>query len=157
MVTTDIENSPWIVTAIIRPPDPNAPPMERPLSSRAIARLRERAEAEARNTAAARVLAAQVQRGLRPPPGRLFATDAAGLVLCGPNGGMGTTERMVRTLAPLAARGRHAAAALVAAGGWRDEEALWEALAGIGPKLAVLGLRICRRKAGLRIAKFKAV
>jgi hypothetical protein len=56
-------------------------------------------------------------------------------------------------LEPLAAGGRHAAAVLVTAGGWQDEAVLREALAGLGPKLAALGLRICHRKAGLRMAK----
>jgi hypothetical protein len=60
----------------------------------------------------------------------------------------------VRTLAPLTAGGRHPPAALMAAGGWRDEAALREALAGLSGKLAVLGLRICKRKAGLRMAKY---
>ncbi|WP_267361097.1 MULTISPECIES: hypothetical protein [unclassified Methylobacterium] len=153
MPTTNIGNNPHIITAVIYPADPDAPPPPRVPSSRTIARMREKAEAEACNAAAAQVLARQVQPGLRPPPGRLFATDAAGLVLCGPGGGIGSTERMVRTLAPLAAGGRHPVAVLMTAGGWQDEQALHEALAGLGPKLAALGLRICCRKAGLRIAK----
>ena len=47
------------------------------------------------------------------------------------------------------------AAALLAAGCWQDEAALREALAGLSGKLAVLGLRICMRKAGLRVARLK--
>jgi hypothetical protein len=43
---------------------------------------------------------------------------------------------------------------LVAAGGRSDEAALREALAALAPKLAVIGLPICRRKAGIRIAKY---
>lgn len=155
MATANIETAPWIITAVIRPPDPNAPPMKRPPSSRTIARLHEKTEAEARNAAAASALARQLQPGLRAPADRLFAVDAGALLLRGPMGGIGSTERMVRTLEPLAAGGRHLPAVLVGAGGWHDEEALREALAGLGPKLAVLGLRICRRKAGLRMAKSK--
>jgi hypothetical protein len=98
-----------------------------------------------------------VQRAFRPPPGKVFGVDTAGLLLIGPAGALGTTSRMARTLAPLAAGGRHAAAVLVAAGGWQDEDALRDALAALGPKLAVLGLRICKRRAGLRIAKLKVV
>jgi hypothetical protein len=60
---------------------------------------------------------------------------------------------MVRTLGPLAVGGRHLPAVLVTAGGWQDEEALREALTGLGLKLAAIGLRVCRRKAGLRMAK----
>lgn len=44
----------------------------------------------------------------------------------------------------------------MASGGWGDEESLREALAGLGPKLAAIGLRVCRRKAGLRMAKARA-
>lgn len=149
-----IENRHEIVVRIA-PPDPNAPPPPRVPSSRTIARLKAKAEEAARIAAAAQALARQVQPGLRPPPGRLFAVDAAGLVLQGPLGGIGSTDRMMRTLAPLAAGGRHLPAMLMAAGGWADEEALREALAALAPKLAVLGLRICRRKAGLRMARSK--
>ncbi|WP_267428279.1 hypothetical protein [Methylobacterium sp. GC_Met_2] len=156
MQTGNIRSNPHIITAMIYPADPDAPPPPRVPSSRTIARMQEKAEAEARNAAAAQVLTRQVQPGLRPPPGQLFATDAAGLVLCGPAGGIGTTERMVRTLTPLVAGGRHLPAVLMASGGWQDEGALREALTGIGPKLAVLGLRICGRKTGLRIGKLKA-
>jgi hypothetical protein len=118
--------------------------------------MKAKAEQAARDLGAAQALARQVMPALRPPPGRLFAVDGAALLLRGPQGGIGSTERMVRTLAPLAAGGRHLPAVLMAAGGWQDEEALQEALAGLGPKLAALGLRICRRKAGLRMAKAPA-
>ena len=111
------------------------------------------AEGKARNAAAACALTAQVQPGLRPPPGTLFAADAAGLVLQGPLGGIGGSTRIIQTLQPLAAGGRHAPAVLMAAGGWQDEAAMGEALAGIGGKLAALGLRIDRRRAGLQMAK----
>ena len=51
--------------------------------------------------------------------------------------------------------GRHLPAVLVAAGEWSGEDALRDALAALGRKLAVLGLRVDRRKAGLRMAKVK--
>lgn len=151
----DPANNPHHIRVVIPPEDPNAPPVRRPPSSRTIARLRAKAEATARDVETARALARQVQPGLRPPAGKLFATDAAGLILRGPAGGIGTSAKMIQTLAPLAAGGRHPDAALVTAGAWRDEEALREALAGIGGKLAALGLRIDRRKAGLRMARLK--
>lgn len=125
-------------------------------SSRTIARLREKAEAAARAASAAQALTAQVQRGFRPPAGKLFGVDTVGLLLIGPAGALGTSERMARTLAPLAAGGRHLPAVLVTAGGWQDEEALRKALAGLAPKLAAIGLRVCRRKAGIRMAKARA-
>lgn len=111
----------------------------------------------ARDAAAALALVRQVQPGLRPPPGRLFAVDVAALVLRGPKGGTGTSERMVRTLAPLAAGGRHQPAVLMAAGGWADENTLREALAAIGGKLAAVGLKIDRRKTGIRMAKARPI
>lgn len=147
--------NPHVIEVVLRLSNQLARPTKRPPSSRTIARLREKGEAEVRNAAAAQAMARQVQPALRPPAGRLFAVDAAALLLRGPMGGIGSTERMVRTLVPLAAGGRHAAAVLVAAGGWTDEQALREALAALAPKLTVLGLRICRRKAGLRMAKSK--
>lgn len=154
MDPADADN-PWVTIAVIAPTDPNAPPVKRPPSSKTIARLREKAEAAASATKAAQALARQVQPGLRPPAGHLFVVDRAALLLRGPRGGIGTTERIVRTLAPLAAGGRHAAAVLVASGSWQDEKALREALMGIGGKLAALGLRIDRRRTGLRMAKVK--
>lgn len=134
-------------------PDPDAPPIKYPPSSKTTARLKAKAEEKARNAAAAQTLAKQLQPRLQPPAGRLFAIDVAAVVLRGPRGGIGSTERMVRTLAPLAAAGRHLPAVLMAAGGWQDEVALREAVAGLGPKLAVLCLRVCRRRTGLRMAK----
>ncbi|MDP4024045.1 hypothetical protein Q8W71_15555 [Methylobacterium sp. NEAU 140] len=130
--------------------------MKRPPSSRTLARMREKADEAARNAEAARTLRAQVQPGLRPPPGRLFDVDVAGMVLRGPLGGIGTSERMVRTLHVLTHGGRHPAAVLVVAGGWRDEPALIEALRGLRPRLAAVGLRLDRRKAGVRMAKERA-
>ena len=72
-------------------------------------------------------------------------------------GGIGTTKKGVKTVAPLAAGGRRLPAVLVGAGGWADEAALREGLDAVTPKLAVLGLRICRRKAGLWMAKVQVV
>ena len=145
--------NPQVIEVVLRLSDQLARPTKRPPSSHTIARLKAKADEAARNAAAAQALARQVQPGLRPPVGRLFAVDAAGLVLRGPLGGIGTSDRVVRTLAPLAAGGRHLPAVLVAAGGWQDENALRAALVAVAPKLAALGLRICRRKAGIRMAK----
>lgn len=85
----------------------------------------------------------------------MFATNAVGLVLRGPLGGIGSTTRIIATLTPLAQGGRHSMTALMAAGGWASEEVLREALAGLAPKLGVIGLRICRRKAGVRMTKVR--
>ncbi len=142
-------------TVWIAPPDPNAPPPVRVPGSRTIARLRAKAEAAERAAAAAQALIRRVQPGLRPPPGRLFCVDVAGLVLRGPHGGIGTSERMACTLMPLAQGGRQPVETLVAAGGLADETALREALAALAPKLGVIGLRVCRRKAGIRMAKVR--
>jgi hypothetical protein len=62
---------------------------------------------------------------------------------------------MAATLAPLATGGRHRPAVLTAADNWADEPALRGALAALAPKLGAIGVRICRRKAGLRMAKVK--
>ena len=145
---TSEEFSVWIA-----PLDPNAPPPARVPGSRTIARLRAKAEAAERAASAAQALARQVQPGLRPPPGKLFGADPAGMVICGPRGGIGSSPRIIATLTPLAQGGRHPATALMAAGGWASEEALREALAGLGPKLSAIGLRVCRRKTGLRMAR----
>ncbi|MDH3031062.1 hypothetical protein [Methylobacterium fujisawaense] len=155
MTVANTRNHPQIIEVRLSAKNQRTGPIVYPPSSREIARRKAKAEDAARIAAAAQALARQVQPALRPPPGRLFAADPAALLLRGPLGGIGTTDRMARTLAPLAAGGRHPVADLIAAGSWRDEEALREALAGLGPKLAILGLRICWRKAGLRIAKLK--
>lgn len=151
----DPADSPYQISVVIPPEDPNAPPVKRPPSSRTIARLRAKAETAARDVEAARALARQVQPGLRPSPGRLFDVDAAGMILRGPAGGIGSSSRIIETLQPLAQSGRHPAEALVTAGKWADERALREALTALAPKLAVLGLRVCRRKTGIRMAKLK--
>lgn len=147
--------NPHEIRVVLRWSDQLARPVKRPPSSRTIARLKAKAEAEARNAAAAQQLQAQVQRTFRPPPGKVFGVDTAALLLIGPAGALGTTTRMAKTLEPLAAGGRHLQPVLLAAGSWADEAALREALTAIAPKLSVLGLRICRRKAGLRMAKVK--
>ena len=130
-------------------------PVKRPPSSREIARRRAKAEAEARAAVEAKALARQVQPGLRAPPGRLFALDAEGLVLRGPLGGLGASPRIIETLGPFAAGGRHPLSVLAAAGGWKDEAAVREALAGLGGRLGAVGLRLDRRKSGWRIARAK--
>lgn len=142
-----------IITARIRRADPDAPPPARVPSSREIARRKAKAEEAARTAAAAKALQGHVQRGLCPPPGRLCAVDIPGLMLIGSGGAIKTSERMVRTLEPLAAGGRHPIEVLISAGAWNDERSLREALAGIGGKLAAIGLRIDWRKAGLRLAR----
>lgn len=144
-------SAPNLVRVVIPPGEP--PPAPRVPSSRTIARLREQAEAAARAATAARALARQVQPGLRPPPGRLFGVDRDGLVLCGPAGGIGSSLRIIETLQPLAQGGRHPTEALIAAGAWGDVAALREALNAMAPKLFAVGVRICRKKAGLRMAR----
>ena len=150
--TTDTseEFSVWIA-----PPDPNVLLPARVPGSRTIGRMRAKAEAAERAAAAAQALARQVQPGLRPPPGCLFAVDVEGLVLRGPRGGIGSSPQIIATLVPLAQGGRHPVETLVVAGGWTGEEGLREALAALVPKLRVIGLRVCRRKAGIRIAKVR--
>ena len=103
----DPAESPHLIRIVLPPVDPNVPPVRRPSSSRTLARLREKAEAAARAAEACRNLARQVQPGLRPPPGRLFATDAAGRVLRGPAGGIGSSLRIIETLQLLSQGGRH--------------------------------------------------
>lgn len=124
-------------------------------SSRTIAADKARADQEARIAREAGALRSQVQRGFRPPPGRLWTVDAEALVIIGPAGGIGTTPVIVRTLEALSAPGRHDEAVVAAAGDWRDVAHLREAMAALAPKLAVLGLRLDRRKTGVRITKVK--
>jgi len=149
----NILESSQFIRVVIPPADLNAPPVKRPPSSRTLARLQAKAEATDRDAAAARVVRALVQPGLKPPAGKLFDVDIGALVVRGPAGGLGISKRLARTLTPLAAGGRHPVSVLVEAGAWRDEAVLREALAGLGGKLAALGLRIDRRKAGIRMAK----
>lgn len=153
MTVANIKNDPQIIEVRISAKNQRTGPVVYPPSSREIARRKAKAEETARNTAAAQALARQVQPGLRPPAGCLFDVDAAGMVLRGPAGGIGSSTRIIETLRPLAQGGRHPAAALVTAGKWADETALREALQALAPKLAAIGLRVCRRKAGIRMAK----
>lgn len=125
-------------------------------SRRMIAREQARKEEVARQAEAVRATRAQVQPGLRSPPGCLFAADLASLTLRGPAGGIGTSERMVLTLAPLGAPGRRPSSALRIAGGWPDEATMLEALSAISGKLGAIGLRIDKRKTGIRMAKVRA-
>jgi hypothetical protein len=37
---------------------------------------------------------------------------------------------------------------------WQHEQAVREALAALAQRLAVIGLRVCRREGGLRMAKY---
>jgi len=156
MIVTNTDGSSQFIRIVIPPADPNEPPVCRPPSSRTIARLKAKADDAARTAEVARVLRSQVQSGLKPPAGKLFSVDIGGMVLCGPAGGLGTSARIARTLEPLAAGGRHLPATLMAGGSWSDEAALREALAGLAPKLEAVGLRICRRKAGLKMAKVRS-
>jgi hypothetical protein len=119
-------------------------------------RERQRAEAAAIAASAVKALQGQVQPAFRPPAGRLWKVDAEALIIIGPAGGIGTTPVIVRTLEALTTPGRHDEAVVAAAGGWRDVEHFREALAGLAPKLAAIGLRLDRRKAGVRITKVKA-
>src|ERR1700712_3549511 len=129
-----------------------APIRNRP-SSLQLENERARAAEQARVAESAKTVGAQVQTGFRPPSGRLFSVDVEALMILGPNGGVGTTAVIARTLAPLAAEGRQDEHELAVATGWRDEGHLREGLAALAPKLAALGLRLDRRKAGIRIGK----
>lgn len=120
---------------------------------RMIAGEQARKEEAARQIEAVRTMRTQVQPGLRSPPGRLFSADLASLTLRGPVGGIGSSERMVLTLAPLGAGGRRPSTALRIAGGWPDEATMLEALAAISGKLGAIGLRLDKRKTGIRMAK----
>ena len=145
--------NPHVVSVVIHAADPRAPPAPRVPSSRTIARMRERVEAEARNAAAAQAPAKQVQPGLRPPTGRLFAIDAA-LPLRGSLGGIGRSANHAHP-GPASRRWQApAGGAGGAAGGWQHEQAVREALAALAQRLAVIGLRVCRREGGLRMAKY---
>ena len=124
-------------------------------SSRQIAAEKARAEHEVRMAREAGALRAQVQRGFKPPPGRLWGVDAAAQLIIGPAGALGTSPVIVRTLEALATPGRHDEAVVASAGGWRYIDHLREAMVGVAPKLAVVGLRLDRRKAGIRITKAK--
>jgi len=95
----------------------------------------------------------EIRLGVKPPAGRLAAVDVAGMLLLGPLGAVGCGGALLCTLEVLAGRGRHPVPSLLAAGRWQDEAALRAALEASRPRLAAIGLRICRRKAGWRLAK----
>lgn len=95
----------------------------------------------------------EVRLGVKPPAGKLCAVDAAAMLLVGPQGAVGCGGALLRTLEVLAVKGRHPVPSLLAAGRWQDEAALRVALEAFRPKLAAIGLRVCRRKAGWRLAK----
>ncbi len=139
-----VDEPKWFVRVI--GPNPVAPPLPRPKSSRVQQREREKAEQAARDAAAAAALSKSVVRGMRPPAGRLSAVDAAALLLVGPGGAIPITGAQAVALAPYAAGGRHP-----------ETPQLSEAAKGLALRLAAVGLRIDRRKAGVRLAKEKAV
>lgn len=128
-----------VVRAVIIGWDP--PPERGP--RRTLRQVAREAEA-ARVAAAGAALRAQVQRGFKPPTGRLWAADAAALLLIGPAGGISLSAAGCAALAPLAVGGRHP-----------EPAELRTVLDGLAPRLAAVGLRVCRRKAGVRIAKAK--
>ena len=115
-----------------------------------------KAEKQVQATEAARVFQGQVMPGFRPPAGKLWGVDEAALMIVGPKGAIGTTAAMAKVLRPLAAGGRHDEAGIAAATGCRDVQQLREVLTGNAGKLAAVGLRVDRRKAGIRIGKIKA-
>lgn len=107
-------------------------------------RLKAKAEEQARIEAAQAALAAQLRRGLKPPPGRLWSVDPAALLLIGPGGAIPASAKACAALAPLAVGGRHP-----------EPAELRTALDGLAPRLAAVGLRIDRRRAGVRVGKAK--
>ena len=133
-------DDPRIIHAVISGELP--PPIKYAKSSRTIAREREKAEQAARDAAAAAALVKSVVRGMRPPAGRLWAVDAAALLLIGPGGAIPVSSSQAAALAPYAAGGRHP-----------ETPQLSEAAKGLAPRLAAVGLRIDKRKTGVRIAR----
>lgn len=95
----------------------------------------------------------EVRMGVKPPAGRLAAVDVAAMLLLGPLGAVDCGGALLRTLEVLVGKGRHPVSSLLAAGRWQDETALRAALEAFRPKLAAIGLRVCRRKAGWRLSK----
>lgn len=124
-------------------------------SSRTIRLEQERAAARARVAAEAAALRAHVQPAFKPPPGKLFGMDVDGQMLIGPAGGIGTTPLVARTMAILAAPGRHQPETLLPAG-WNALEHLQEGLEAFAGKLGAIGLVLNRRNTGLRITKAKS-
>lgn len=125
--------------------------------SRLRARERELRRQAARAAEAARVAAetarvrSEARLGILPPPGKLASVDMDALIIAGPLGAVGLPAGVLRTLQVLAKGKRHPVPALIGAGLWRDEAALAAALDAARPRLAAIGLRICRRKSGLRL------
>lgn len=115
------------------------------------------AEKQAGVDQAVRVFQGQVMPAFRPPSGKLFGVDVEALIVIGPKGAIGTTAAMARLLAPLAAGGRHDEAEIAAVTGCRDVMHLRELLTGIAGKLAAIGLRVDRRKTGIRIGKTQKI
>ncbi|MCJ2102703.1 hypothetical protein [Methylobacterium sp. E-046] len=95
----------------------------------------------------------EIRLGVKPPAGKLAAVDAAAMLLLGPQGAVGCSGALLRTLQVLVGKRRHPVPSLLAAGRWQDEAALRAALEAFRPKLAAIGLRVCRRKAGWRLAR----
>lgn len=123
-------------------------------SSRAILRESERAAVKAKVAAEAAALRASVLTAYRPPAGKILAVDVAGLIVIGPNGGIGVTPLLARTMVVLATPGRHTVEEVVNAG-WRDAAHLREGLEAFAGKLTAIGLQMSQRKTGLRITKAK--
>ncbi|GJE49972.1 hypothetical protein GOFOIKOB_3013 [Methylobacterium tardum] len=95
----------------------------------------------------------EIRVSVKSPTGRLAAIDAAGMLILGPQGAVGCGGALLRTLEVLVGKGRHPVPSLLAVGPWQDEAALRAALDAFRPKLAAIGLWVCRRKAGWRLAK----
>lgn len=106
----------------------------------------------ARLTAEVDRIRSEIRLGVKPPTGKLAAVDVAGMLLIGPLGAVGCGGVLLRTCEVLVGRGRHPVPSLLAAGRWQDEAALRTALEAFRPRLTAVGLRVCRRKAGWRLA-----
>ncbi|MFF8802440.1 MULTISPECIES: hypothetical protein [unclassified Methylobacterium] len=111
-------------------------------SSKMIAREHTQAENAARLAAEAAKLRSMLLPSLKPLPKRLWSLHADALLLIGPAGGISIPASAVSVLQPLALGGHHVLTE-------RDAAAV-DALA---PRLAVVGLRVDRRRKGVRIAK----
>lgn len=112
-----------------------------------------RDEARAQAAEVTRILQRQVMPEFRPPPGKLWGVNEAAQLVVGPAGGIGITSAVAHVLGPLAVRGRHDEAGFAAAVGCRDVAHLREMLTAMAGKLAAIGLRVDRRKVGIRITK----
>lgn len=111
-------------------------------SSKTIARQRAQSEAAARLAAEAAKLRSMLLPSLKPLPKRLWSLHPDALLLIGPFGGISFPASAMAVLQPLAAGGRHALDTGASA-----------VLDTMAPRLAVVGLRIDRRREGVRIAK----